>query len=64
MIPFIKTTNNNKNQLAHLKLRCHNIEQEFEIGALESGANRVIFVEDHIPTKQDRSLLLGRQTSK
>ena len=26
--------------------------------------NRVIIMEDHIPIRQDRSLLLGKQTSK
>ena len=26
--------------------------------------SRVIFIEDHIPIRPDRSLLLGRQTSK
>ena len=41
----------------------HNQVSNQEVNTIHKSRTRVIFMEDHIPIRSDRSLLLGRQTS-
>ena len=46
------------------KILVYKISQTIVMKTYAKLLNRVIFMDDHIPIRPDRSLLFGRQTSK